>query len=254
MSIISCQFKVILMRLKSIVALCPVCWVLALTACSTYHAKDLNVQALAQQNTSISNDQLHIQARQIKHPLLKPVPFDLSDGLSPDEVAILAIIQSPELRAARSKQGVANAQLLQAGLLPNPRLAYNYADPSGGLQQGKVQGYGLSLDWEFTALLTQSNKISAAEAEQKAINLQIAWQEWQVAQAAKLACYQLQVYDQQAILLAESLKRLERNKDQIQQALAQGWATEVEYSTALSAAEALESRLQTLLQQKQHQQ
>ena len=102
---------------------------MALTACSTYHAKDLNVQALAQQNTSISNDQLHIQARQIKHPLLKPVPFDLSDGLSPDEVAILAIIQSPELRAARSKQGVANAQLLQAGLLPNPRLAYNYADP-----------------------------------------------------------------------------------------------------------------------------
>ena len=227
---------------------------LILSACTHYQAKELSSQAIAQQNTPPANTQLHILANQIKHPLLKPVPFELSDGLSPDEAAIIAIIQSPELRVARSKQGIADAQLLQAGLLPNPRLAYNFASPSGGLDQGKVLGYGLTLDWEFTALLTQANKVTAAQAEQQAINLQIAWREWQVAQAAKLACYQLQVYDQQYTLLSESLKRLDSNKVQIQKALQQGWATELENSSALSAVEALESRLQTLLQQKQHQQ
>ena len=103
-------------------------------------------------------------------------------------------------------------------------------------------------------MLTQANKVTSAQAEQQAINLQLAWQEWQVAQAAKLACYQLQVYDQQYTLLSESLKRLDSNKVQIQKALQQGWATELENSTVLSAVEALQSRLQTLLQQKQHQQ
>ena len=131
---------------------------LALTACSTYKAKDLNDQTIAQQNATPSTAQLQIQADHIKHPLLKPVTLDLSDGLSPDEAAIIAIIQSPELRTARSKLGIANAQLLQAGLLPNPRLTYNYAAPSGGLEQGKVQGYVVSLDWEFTSLLTQSTR------------------------------------------------------------------------------------------------
>jgi len=247
-------FKAAFKPLKNIMDLKPFILALALTACSTYKAKDLNDQSIAQQNATPSTAQLQIQADHIKHPLLKPVTLDLSDGLSPDEAAIIAIIQSPELRTARSKLGIANAQLLQAGLLPNPRLAYNYAAPSGGLEQGKVQGYGVSLDWEFTSLLTQANMVSAAQAEQQAINLQIAWQEWQVAQAAKLSCYQLQIYDQQYSLLSESLKRLNSNKVQIQKALGHGWATALEYSMALIAAEALENRLQTFLQQKQHQQ
>ena len=229
-------------------------FLLTLTACSNYQPKALTEQSIHKQNATLSFAQLQILASQIKHPLLKPVIFELSDGLSPDEAAIIAIIQNPELRAARSKQGVADAQLLQAGLLPNPRIAYNYATVTGGVDQGKVQGYGVSLDWEFTALLTRSNKVSAAKAEQQAINLQIAWQEWQIAQAAKLACYQLQIYDQQYALLSESLKRLESNKEQIQKAFDQGWATVLENSTAMSSVEALEGRMQVLLLQKQHQQ
>ena len=185
---------------------------LTLTGCANYQSKALVEQSIQKQNATLPLAQLQILAGQIKHPLLKPVVFELSDGLSPDEAAILAVIQNPELRAVRSKQGVADAQLLQAGLLPNPRLAYNYATVTGGLDQGKVQGYGVSLDWEFTALLTRSNKLLAAQAEQQSVNLQIAWQEWQIAQAAKLACYQLQIYDQQYTLLSESLKRLENNK------------------------------------------
>jgi outer membrane protein TolC len=221
-----------------------------LTACATYQEKELPPQAVAQQNQTPALAQLQIQAAQIKHPLLKPVEFDLADGLSADEAAILAVLQNPELRLARDKHGIADAQLLQANLLPNPRLAYNVTAPSGGLDQDKVQGYGLSLDWEFTALLTHAHQVSVATAGQQAINLQIAWQEWQIAQAAKLACYQLQVYDQQQLLLAQSLQRLQNNKLQLQQAAAQGLATLAESTAADNAADVLSSRLQSL----QHQQ
>jgi outer membrane protein TolC len=91
--------------------------------------------------------------------------------------------------------------------------------------------------------------VSAANAEQQAIDLQIAWQEWQVAQAAKLACYQLQVYAQQQALLKESLQRLESNKAQLQKAVEQGLATVLESTTATSAVDVVEGRLQTVQQQ-----
>jgi len=237
------------MRLKPIRDIFYLSLSLVLASCATYQAKELNTQAMEQQNQTPTPAQLQIQAGQIKHPLLKVVQFDLSDGLSADEAAILAVLQNPELRLARNRHGIANAQLLQAGLLPNPRVAYNFSALSGGLDQGKVQGYGISLDWEFTALLTQSNRVSAADAEQQAIDLQIAWQEWQIAQAAKLACYQLQVYAQQQQLLAESLQRLESNKLQVQKAVDRGWATVLESTAAINAADVLESRLQTVRQQ-----
>ena len=237
------------MRLKPIKQSLHLCVLSALAACSSYHPQPLNPQSLAEQNQAPTPAQLQILAGQIKHPLLKQVAFDLTDGLSADEAAILAVLQNPELRLARAKHGIANAQLLQAGLLPNPRVAYNFSALSGGLDTGKVQGYGISLDWEVTALLTQDQRISAAEAEQQAIDLQIAWQEWQIAQAAKLACYQLQVYQIQQKLLTDSLQRLQSNQQQLEQAVAQGWATLAESTTATSATDTLVYRQQALLQQ-----
>jgi outer membrane protein TolC len=194
-------------------------------------------------------------ASHIKHPLLKPVIFDLSDGLSPDEAAVLAVLQNKDLRLAWAKAGIADAQLLQAGLLPNPRLAYNIADTTGGLDKGKVMGYGLSLDWEITALLTQRNKIAVSRADQQSVNLQIAWQEWQVAQAAKLACYQWQVYARQQSLLEDSLQRLDTNNTQLRIAAEKGLITALESLSGITAQTTLENRLEGVIAQKNlHQQ
>lgn len=228
--------------------------ILSLPACTSYLAQPINKPSLNPQTQTFNPEQLRIQAAELKHPLLKPVLFDLSNGLSPDEAAILAVLRNPSLRAARAKHGIANAQLLQAGLLPNPRLAYSFASPTGGLDAGKVTGYGLSLDWEVTALLTQSNKVSAAGAEQQAIDLQIAWQEWQIAQAAKLACYQWQVYIQQQTLLTESQQRLQHNSDALQQAAEAGLVTTLDSLAAVTAKTTLESRLQAVRQQQNTQQ
>ena len=193
-----------------------------LVGCSQYQSKALIDEAVQQQLETPAAQQLSIQAGQIRHPLLKPVPFNIEDGLSPDEAAILAVLRNPELRAARDHHGIANAQLLQAGLLPNPTLSYNFAALSGGLDQGKVTGLGLGLGWEVTSLITQSNKLIAAEAEQQSVDLHIAWQEWQIAQGAKTAFYQLLVYSQQQLLLEEMLQRLESNRVRIQQAADEG--------------------------------
>lgn len=226
----------------------------SLIGCSTYQPKPLTDPSSNQQD-ALTVEQLNIQAGHIKHPYLQPIPFNIKDGLSPDEAAILAVLRNPELHAARDKHGVANAQLLQAGLLPNPRLSYNFAAPSGGLDSGKVNGYGLALEWEITSLITQANKIAGATLEQQAVDLQIAWQEWQIAQAAKTAVYRLVVYSKQQALLEEIGQRLEENRLRLQQAADLGLVTELDRVAAVTAKNAVDVRLQAIIQLKnQHQQ
>jgi outer membrane protein, heavy metal efflux system len=225
-----------------------------LLGCSHYQPKPLTEEAVQQRLQTPTVQQLTIQAAQIKHPLFKSVTFNLQDGLSPDEAAILAVLRNPELRTARDKQGIANAQLLQAGLLPNPILSYNFAALNGGLDQGKVTGFGLGLAWEITLLITQSNKITAAEAEQHAVDLQIAWQEWQIAQAAKTAVYKLLAYSKQQLLLEEMARRLESNRALLQVAADKGLVTELERVAAINAKNTVDIRLQALVLQKNQQQ
>jgi len=224
-------------------------WLYFLTGCTSYQPQALTEQGVQQQLQTPTTEQLRIQAAQIKHPLLKPINFDLKDGLSPDEAALLAVLNNSEARAVRAASGIARAQLLQAGLLPNPTFSYNFDVPSGGLSEGKVMAFGLGLNWEVTALLTQDNKITAAQAGQQAVDLQIAWKEWQIAEAAKLASYQLLVYGKQQTLLQEILQRLESNRDQLQQAVNKGLATEIDKVAASTAKNAVQSRLQTIQQQ-----
>ena len=231
----------------------PIALSFLLLGCAPYQPKPLTEQAVQQQLQTPTAYQLSIQAAQIKHPLLKPIPFNIQDGLSPDEAAILAVLRNPELRAARDRHGIANAQLLQAGLLPNPTLSYNFAALSGGLDQGKVTGFGFGLGWEATSLITQSNKITAAEAEQQAVDLTCAWQEWQLAQAAKMAAYKLLVYSKQQRMLEDMLHQLESNRVRIQQAADKGLITELERVAAVSAKNGVDVRLQALMQQKNQQ-
>ncbi|MDO9161955.1 MAG: TolC family protein [Methylococcaceae bacterium] len=222
--------------------------------CSQYQAKPLTEQAVQQQLQTPSREQLTIQAAKIKYPLLEPLKFTMEDGLSPDEAAVLAVLRNPELRAIRDQHGIANAQLLQAGLLPDPQISYTFSAPAGGTDLGMNNALGFGLSWQATALIWRQNKIAAAQKQQQAIDLQIAWQEWQFAQAAKLATYQLIVYHKQQGLLTDMAQRLEENRVRLQEAAVLGLVTELERVAAVSAKNALDIRLLALEQQTKQQQ
>ena len=228
----------------------PILLLLNLNACVSYQPKPL---ALAV-NAPLNSKQLTLQAGQLKNPLIKPLVFNLSDGLSSDEAAVLAVLNNPELQLARNKLNIAQAQLIQAGLLPNPRLSYNIADTTGGLEAGKVMAYGFNLEWEVTALLTRYLKIAAASAEQKAINLQIAWQEWQVAQAAKLACYQVRIYQQQQPLFADNVQLINQQQARLQQAENLGLINPLERILLATLQNNAQIKLQKINQETQLQQ
>lgn len=226
----------------------------AVSGCAHYQAQPLTEEAIRQQQQTPSSEQLTLQAAQIKHPLLEPVKFDMADGLSPDEAAILAVLRNPELRAARDQYAIAHAQVLQAGLLPDPQVSYSFSAPSAGTDLGMNNAFGIGLNWQVTALIWRENQITAADKQQQNVNLQIAWQEWQIAQAAKLAAYQVLVYTRQQALLAEMAQRLEENRARLQQAADEGLVTELERVAAVSAKNLIDIRLLALEQQMKQQQ
>ncbi len=134
---------------------------------------------------------IKISAAQLAHPLLPPLVIDGRDGFSPDEIAVMVVIVSPQLRALRDQRGVAQAQVLQAGILPNPQLGYSLDQPNNNNVPGLITGRSLGLSWDFTALLGRQDRIHSAQATAGALDLSIAWQEWQTAQDARLRAFRL---------------------------------------------------------------
>src|SRR6266700_2885105 len=82
----------------------------ALTACASYESLPLQTRV------------------HLKHKLseLAHSGVRIDQPLSVYDVAVLAVENNPDLLAARLQRGVARAQVLEAGLLPNPSISASY--------------------------------------------------------------------------------------------------------------------------------
>ncbi len=162
-----------------------------LAGCALYQANPLDPRAVAAALQAQPLDAVRVAAAALKHPLLAPLAIDGRDGFTPDEVALMTVLTSPRLRALRDQRGVAQAQVVQAGLLPNPQLGYTLDQQHGNSDPALINGGSVGLSWEATSLLGYRDRVAAAKSTVGALDLDIAWQEWQAAQAARLAAYRV---------------------------------------------------------------
>ncbi len=176
---------------------------------------------------------VRVQAKALRHPLLLPVDFDERDGLSPDEAAVLAVLANPSLRAVRDERGLASAQVLQAGILPNPTFAGGMEIPLHAPEE--VNGYGLEGAWDVASLFALGAKIDAAKAQAASVELDIAWQEWQVAQAAKTAVFRCVALEAQRAIAEQVEQRLRENLEAVRAAVDQQLRTAVDLAAAEAA-------------------
>ena len=165
--------------------------VIVVGGCAGYHPMPLTQEAVAEKMVPPELESIRVQAESIKHPILKPIPFDYRNGLSPDEAAILAVIANPMLRSVRNKKKIAAAQLIQAGILPNPQFSYHYGILVGGDTLGKVNPFDVGLGWDIASLISRNDRIDVAKDHAAEVDLEVAWQEWQVAESARLHVYRL---------------------------------------------------------------
>ncbi|MHB8414939.1 MAG: TolC family protein [Acidiferrobacteraceae bacterium] len=161
----------------------------ALGGCARYHPRPLSPKIASAALRYPSIPSLEVAAARVRHPILRPVTFN-GGRLTPDQIAVLAVVANPGLRAVRDQAQLAHAQLIQAGLLPNPVFSYGVSLPMGNTA-GLTRGYSFGLGLDLRALLLRNSRKAVARANIHSVALNVAWQEWQVAEGAKLHALRL---------------------------------------------------------------
>ena len=150
-------------------------------------------------------------------------PIDPGQPLSPADLGILALQNSPDLRAIRAQHGIGQAQVIEAGLLPDPVLSGSYNVLLGG--PGIANAIGATLTANISALVTLSARRRAAEASAMQVDANIVWQEWQVISRAQTLAIDLVEQDRLIERLQTTLALLRTRGDRESRAVAQGNAT-----------------------------
>ncbi len=181
---------------------------------------------------------------QIQAQAQTPVP---AGPLSADQIAVLVLRDNPDLMAARRQKGVAQAQLLQAGLLPDPSF-------SGALLP-LLAGPGDTLQWsavvqeDLRALITLKARKQGAQAAARQVDAQLLWQEWQAVGQARLLCAQITAGDRALKVLVDTRDLLAERARRLQGALEQGNATLAVSAPDLAALQAARGQVDALERQ-----
>ncbi len=203
-------------------------FILAVQGCAAYRPKPIDEHAVSKVLSAPDRKSICVRAGEIKHPILKPRDIDFKKGISAQDAAVIAVIANPAIRAERDRLGVANAQLLQAGILPNPTFGYSTDFPIGGNTAGTVTAYGLGLDWDIKSLLTRGARVDAARAQAASVNLEVAWNEWQVAESAKRHVYRLLYLEKQLVVGKREEAGLKKNLMAVKKAVDMGNMTVID--------------------------
>ncbi|HVE20958.1 MAG TPA: TolC family protein [Acidocella sp.] len=152
-------------------------WLLAccaLAACASYRPAPL-----------VTAPPLQDRPGALAHVLPDGRVLSVAGPLSLADVAALAVLNDPDLAAARARHDVAAAELLNAGLPPDPSISGGFAALLGGPASMSSLSAGFMED--VGALVTYKAARQAARAGLAQIDAGILWQEWQVvAQAEQL--------------------------------------------------------------------
>ena len=136
-------------------------------------------------------------------PPIKAHPFNSENPLDIAGVAGFAVVNNPDLRATRQKAGVARAQLFDARLLPDPQISarVDYPLNQNSETPNPTIVYDGGMDFDLGYFVTRRAAIDEAAAKVGQVDLDIVWQEWQVAQQARIPFRQNRVLESELALL-----------------------------------------------------
>jgi len=170
-----------------------------------------------------------------------PPPWDGQSVLGVDEAVALALRNNRELRADLETIGQANADLVQAGLLTNPRLNFMIMFPDGG-GRSMLRSSGFPMQALQELWLIPARQDEATAALQQAV-LRVADRAVDTAAEVKRLYAHIQ-YAQRAVeLLRANMEIVEQSRRLIQTQQATGKATLVEVNVALIRYLRLQSEL-----------
>ncbi|WP_419756254.1 TolC family protein [Brevundimonas sp.] len=118
------------------------------------------------------------------------IGVDLTAPLDPADLAALAVVLNPELRAQRARVGVTQAQVFEAGLLPDPQFSASLDRPQSA--PGLVDALAASLGLDTSAFYIRPQALRGARAGERQARLDLAWLEWQTGNQASVLAARIQ--------------------------------------------------------------
>ena len=189
-----------------------------LAACASYHPSPLGApdMVLAPPDIAI----VSADAAKLDRPYLTPQTIDLSQPLTPNALAVLAVVENPDLKALRTKSGVTSAQAFAARLIPDPTVAGTFDKRISG--PDPFNGFGGQIGFDLSQLRLARTTRAAGEASKRQVRLDYAWAEWQTAGQARLLGVRILAVTDQARIAKASAAAAERLFDAVGRAAGRG--------------------------------
>ena len=200
--------------------------ILALGGCATVH-KDAEFPALKAEVAHRTGYQIHWNLGTPEDlETAEAVTALLDRDLIAEEAVQIALLNNRRLQAIYEDLGVAQAELVQAGLLLNPVFGGSILFPSGG----GVNKIELSVAQEFINILMIPLRKKLAEEKRKAVRVRVAAAVLDMALAVKTAFYRLQGAQQELEVLCLSLHAAEASFEMAERLHRAGNITDLQLS------------------------
>jgi outer membrane protein TolC len=221
------------MRSISIFYLGAIGIALSLGGCATYHALPL----AKDQNLKTGLEQLDLTVP-FGGPSHGPTKINPERPLSPVEVGLVAVLNSPSLGSQPGQLSAARAGLLSATILPNPSLGADYGFYSSG--PGTSNSLAASISEDIRSIVTYGARVKAANARVEQVKADLLWQDWLVAQRARLLAVDISADERELDIRSKELKLLDNEVNQVRAATSSGnlaLSTEAPLLAAQASAE-----------------
>jgi len=179
-----------------------------LAACASYEPLPLRTQA-----------QLNHRLSELEHAGVR-----VDRPLSVYDVAVLAVENNPDLKATRTERGVARAQVLDAGILPNPSISASYLFLLSG-PGATVDSFAVGATQDIQKTITMTSRLRGAQAAALQVDASMLWEEWQLIGKARLLVFDLIEGERLRKVVSEFRDLLQDRVDRGRRALAEGNTT-----------------------------
>lgn len=145
---------------------------------------------------------------------------DISQPLKLSDITFLAVENNPDLIAERLQHGIDEAELVQAGLLPNPSLSYSYGFLLNGPANFDSWSYGLTEDLRAIIIgipMKESARYALFQGDAEEL-----WKEWELITKASLLYIDIVEGDKLGKVLLAARDVFQQRYDRSTQALEQG--------------------------------
>lgn len=214
-----------------------------LCGCESFEPRPLEERELLEELRSIRLEDLEIRGEEGPRPGDASFEFDAALGIAREEAVAVALFLNPGIRSFRKERGVAEGEVVEAGLLPNPELQVTWLYIGHFTRSFATSGFDIALNWAPPRPGEQRAKIAKARARLDAVRSEVAGAEWTLAAEVRSAFTAVQAGEERLATADTSLKLEDKIRDFVRERARLGDANRMDLNlTEIAYAEVARGR------------